>query len=136
MIRKMLMGVGLAIALAFAVGCEKAKETASTATQKTSGAMEKGKEMAKEGMEKAREMTEDAAKYAKTNFLAPIEKMFPDVEAKIKGLTGESQTKATELFTSLKKLIEDFKASPKEKFESLMEGITAKVAELKKAVGL
>jgi gas vesicle protein len=129
MIRKMLMGAGLATVMAFAVGCEKAKETASTTTQKVSGAMDKAKET-------AREASDDATSMAKSMFLAPIEKMFPDVETKIKGLTGESQTKAGDILSSLKKMIEEFKTSPKDKFESLKDGIMTKVAELKKAVGM
>jgi dsDNA-specific endonuclease/ATPase MutS2 len=147
MIRQLLAGTAAAALLTLGVGCEqaastttkatdKAKDVAKDATDKAKDAADKAKDAVKDGAAKATEMTKEAMEKAKATFLEPIEKMFPDVDKKIQALTGDGKTKATELLAALKKLIEDFKAAPGDKFQGLMQGITDKVAELKKAAGM
>jgi hypothetical protein len=65
-----------------------------------------------------------------------MEDLYPKIEEKIKGLTGDANSKAAAAFAAVKKLIEEFKASPADKYKDLMGGITSKFDELKKMVGL
>jgi hypothetical protein len=147
MIRQLLVGTAAAALLTLGVGCEQAKSTTSSTVKKAGEGVDKAKDAVKDGADKAKDaakdaagkagdMAKDAMDKAKATFLEPIEKMFPDVDKKIATLTGDGKTKATDLLASLKKLIEDFKAAPADKFKDMMSGITEKVAELKKAVGM
>jgi hypothetical protein len=72
----------------------------------------------------------DAAKLA---VLKESEDVLPKIEEKIKGLTGETATKAKEKLEEFKKLLEEFKSAAPGKWESLKEELMNKFAELKKA---
>lgn len=133
MIRKLLMVAGAAGFVTMGLGCEQAKSTVSNTATKV---VDKTKEMAAQGKENLARMTDEAMAKSKETFLKPIEELLPKIDEKIKGLTGDGKTKATDSLAAVKKLIEEFKAAPTDKFQSLMQGITDKVAELKKTVGL
>jgi hypothetical protein len=165
MIRKLLAGVGLAAAL-IAVGCEnKASDAKATTGEKIKDltgkaetaakeAAEKGKEVGAEGMEKAKaaaakageavkettekakEMGKEALEAAKKKVVEPIAAMYPQVEEKLKGLTGDAATKAKEKFELVKKLVKDFTDSPAESMDGVKTKLVEAVAELKKMIGL
>ena len=65
-----------------------------------------------------------------------VEEELPKVEEKIKGLSGESATKAKEKFEQFKKLLQQFKLAAPDKWEALKEGLMKEYDELKKLVGL
>jgi ABC-type transporter MlaC component len=128
MIRKLLMVASAAGLVAIGLACEQAKSTVSNTATKVA---DKAKETAAAGKEGLARMAK-----SKETFLKPIEEMLPKVDEKIKALTGDGKTKAADSLAAVKKLIDEFKAAPTDKFEGLMKGITEKVAELKKMVGL
>jgi uncharacterized protein YaaR (DUF327 family) len=133
MIRKLLMVASAAGLVAIGLACEQAKSTVSNTATKVA---DKAKETAAAGKEGLARMTDEMMAKSKETFLKPIEEMLPKVDEKIKALTGDGKTKAADSLAAVKKLIDEFKAAPTDKFEGLMKGITDKVAELKKMVGL
>jgi DNA anti-recombination protein RmuC len=111
---------------------EVAKQAAGEAKEVAKQAAGEAKEVAKAAKEKAKEAA-DAAKLA---VLKPVEEALPKIEEKIKGLSGESATKAKEKFEEFKKLLEQFKSAAPEKWESLKAGLMKSFDELKKLVGI
>jgi hypothetical protein len=154
MIRKLFFGLALAAGAGLTVGCEQAKDAGKDAKKAATDAGKTVGDKAKEGMDKAKDVVKDGAdkakegldkagdaikaemEKAKTGFLKPMEDLYPKIEEKIKGLTGDTGTKASAAFAAVKKLIEDFKAAPADKYKELMGGLTSKFDELKKMVGL
>jgi hypothetical protein len=68
--------------------------------------------------------------------IKPVEEALPKIEEKLKGLSGESATKAKEKFEEFKKLLEQFKTAAPDKWEALKEGLVKAYDDLKKLVGL
>lgn len=140
MFRK-LMGLFVAVGLMTAVGCDSASSTATKAK-------ETAKEVAKDAKDGAKDLAKDAKDTAKGVLEAGKEQLakltelmnkeLPAIETKINGLSGDSKTKASEALTALKKMIEDAKATVSDpaKWKEAWEAITAKIAELKKQIGL
>ena len=164
MFRKLMFGFALTAGAGLTVGCEASKDSSkepnkTMASAKSTGEMmkermdkgkealkdgaDKGKDAVNAGVEKGKEAAKDGADAAKammdkakTELVKPMEDLYPKIEEKIKGLTGETSTKATAAFAAVKKLVEEFKASPADKYKELMGGLTSKFDELKKMVGL
>lgn len=148
MIRKILCTFATVGALALAAGCDNASSSAAKAKDVAKEAAKEAKEAAKDAKEAAKDAKEtvkDAAKdaldagkagLAKISDLATKE--YPAIETKINGLSGDAKTKATEAFAALKKAAEDAKAfaSDPAKWKAAWEDVTAKLAALKKQVGL
>jgi hypothetical protein len=145
MIRKMMFGFTVAAMAGLTIGCTEAKK--DDAPKKTGEYVDRMKDEAnkrgeqiKEGVAKGAEgaakAAEMAAEKAKEEVIKPIEALYPKIEEKIKALTGDAGTKATAAFEALKKLVTEFKAAPADKIKELTTGLTTKVDELKKLVGL
>jgi hypothetical protein len=115
---------------------DKAKELGHEAKEDAKIAAEKTKEVANKVAEKTKEAAKEVAEKAKTLVIKPIEEGLPKIEEKIKGLSGDAATKAKEKLADFKKLLEQFKDSAPEKWESLKEGLAKAYDELKKLVGL
>ena len=81
-------------------------------------------------------MTKEAMEVAKKKIADPIKEAYPKIEDKIKGLSGDVATKAKTKFDEVKKLVEDFLASPGDKMSELGTKLTDAFGELKKMVGL
>ena len=109
------------------VGTKVAGEVKDVA-KKAAGEAE---ELAKEAKEGAEKMA-DAAKLA---VLKPVEDALPKIEEKIKGLKGESATKAKENLEEFKKHLEQFKSAAPEKWQSLKDGLMKSFSDLKKHTG-
>jgi hypothetical protein len=165
MIRKLLYGFALAVGAGLTVGCEAAKDAGKDAKKTTADAAkgaaeaakgaaeaaqdaakssaeaaakaaEAAKESAKAAADKAGETAKAAMDKAKTDLIKPMEEYYPKIEEKIKGLTGDANTKAAAAFTALKRHVEEFKAAPADKYKELMGALTSKFEQLKKMVGL
>lgn len=145
MIRKLMFGFTLAAVAGLAIGCTEAKkdeapkkvdEYANKMKDEASKRIEQGKDLANKGAEGAAKAAEMAAAKAKEEVIKPIEALYPKIEEKIKALTGDGATKASAAFAAVKKLVEEFKAAPADKIKELTTGLTTKVDELKKLVGL
>jgi hypothetical protein len=123
MIRTWIVSVGFVALGLLATGCgsEGAKKLASEA-----------KDVAKIAKQDVKEVVDEA----KLAVIKPIEEALPKIEEKIKGLSGESATKAKEKFEEFKKSLEQFKTAAPGKWESLKEGLVKEFEELKKLVGL
>ncbi len=120
MIRKFVVAMSVMAACGLAVGC--GGSSGSTADK------------LKDIKEKVTEGTKEAADKAKEVVVKPMVDMYPKIEEKIKGLSGDAAKVAGEKFDSFKKLVEEFKTS--DKWVSLKDDLLAKFEELKKAVGL
>ncbi len=80
----------------------------------------------------------DAGKAELAKLAEIATKEFPAIQTRINGLSGDAKTKAADAFDALKKLIEDAKAAVGDptKLKATMETVAAKLADLKKQVGL
>ncbi len=128
MSRSLVLGLVVTACALWAVGCEGAK----TASSKAKEAAESAQESAAE----AKEAAKKAADAAKVTFLKPVEDAMPKIEEKIKGLSGDTATKAQEKYEAVKKMIEELKSAGPDKWESLKDGLTKAFGELKKMVGM
>ena len=123
MSRTVMMSVGFVAFGLLATGCntEAAKKVGSQA-----------KDVAKD----LKEDVKGLADKGKLALIKPVEDALPKIEEKIKGLSGDSATKAKEKFEELKKSLEECKTAAPEKWESLKESMTKQFDDLKKMVGL
>jgi gas vesicle protein len=124
MMRTWIATVGLAVCGLLVAGCGQSAGTKGSADE------------VKKDINKIKEVAKEAADAAKAKVVKPIEEALPKIEEKIKGLSGETATKAKESFEALKKHLEDFKTAAPDKWESLKEGMLKEFDELKKLVGL
>src|SRR5262245_44558834 len=108
MIRTWMVGIGFAVCGLLAAGCEAANSAAK-----------KAGEGAKEAAKQVKETAKEVADTAKTAVLKPIQAAMPQIEEKIKGLSGETLTKAKEKFEAFKKLLEQFQSAAPDKWETL-----------------
>ena len=141
MIRKMLCSFAAVGALAFASGCDNASSTAAKAKEVAKDAAKDTKDGAKDLAKEIKDGAKDAVDAGKDGLAKLAEyatKEYPAVETKINGLSGDAKTKATEAFAAIKKAVEDAKAfvTDPAKMKAAWEDITAKMAALKKQVGL
>jgi|SRR5262245_5331061 len=126
MSRAAVLIVGLVLPLTLVVGCDDKKSSQTAGLQSAvQSAADAGKKQAEEAMKKG-----------KDEAIKPIEAMLPQIEEKIKGLTGDAKMTATTKLADLKKLIADFMAAAPDKWESMKGQLTEKFTELKKLVGL
>jgi hypothetical protein len=147
MTRTWLTAFGLLVSGLLIAGCdaannaakkteEGAKKAAGQAKEAAKEGVKEMKEVAKEAGEKTKEMAKDAVEAAKSTVLKPIMDAMPKLEEKLKGLSGESATKAKEAFEQFKKKLEEFKSAAPDKWEALKEGLLKEFAELKKLLGM
>lgn len=125
--KKMLFALVFAAGTLFAVGCDKASSASSAAGSAGKVVADKGKEIgdkAASALETARKEVMD--KIGDTS----------KIEEKIKGLTGDAQTKAKEKWDAFKKMYEEFKAAPMDKMGELKDKLMAAFEDLKKMVNL
>lgn len=149
MIRKILGSLATVGLLALVTGCGGA--SSGPPAGKSSNPADVGKELkdpSKDLKDGAKDLLKDAKDAGKNAVDAGKEgltklsdfatKEYPAIETKINGLSGDAKTKATEAFTALKKSVEDAKAfvSDPAKMKAAWDDITAKLAALKKQVGL
>ena len=124
MFRKFVLGLGACAVAFLAVGCDKAASTVNSSAQNASNV----EQMAKRGA--------DAAATAGGDIKKNVEEALPKIEEKIKTLTGEKAKQASDAFTALKKMFDEFKAAPADKTKELLAPLVAKFTELKTMVGL
>jgi len=126
MIRAATLAIGVAIAAVLTAGCDDKKSSVlSNAPSDVQSMADDAKKQAAMTMAKG-----------KAEFIKPIEALIPKIEEKIKDMTGDAKTAATNKLGDLKTLITDFMAAGPDKWEGMKTKITDTVAELKKMVGL
>src|SRR5262245_2884701 len=114
MIRAVTVTIGVAIAAVLTAGCDDKKSSVvSNATGGVEMMAEAGRKQAEAGIAKGKE-----------EFVKPIQALIPQIEEKIKGLTGDAKSTATTKLDDLKKLITDFMAATPDKLEGLKTKIT------------
>jgi hypothetical protein len=136
MMRAWVAGVGFVACALLVAGCDGA---AKKAEEGVKGAAGEVREVAKKAAGEVREVakgTKETADAAKLAVLKPVEEALPKIEEKIKGLSGESATKAREKLEEFKKLLEQFKSAAPEKWQSLKDGLMKSFDELKKLAGM
>jgi hypothetical protein len=140
MMRAWMASVGFVACALLVAGCDNAAKKAEEEAKKvTSEAKELAKKAASEVKEVTREAKEGAkgaADAAKLEVLKPVEEALPKIEEKIKGLSGESATKAQEKLGEFKKLLEQCKSAAPEKWQSLKDELMKSFEELKKLAGM
>ena len=140
MVRKLVVALGVLACGVLAIGCDSTSSAAKKAGNAASGAASQAADAAKDAAKDAKEAASDAASKAadaaKTAIIEPIKAMMPKIEEKLKGLSGETLTKAKEKYDALKKLVEEFTAAPGDKTRDLGEKLKAAFEELKKLIGL
>jgi hypothetical protein len=121
---------------------EEAKEAGSEAKKLAKKAGSEVKEVAQEAGSKAKKAAEEAKEAgkkaidaAKVAVLKPIEEKLPQIEEKVKGLSGQSAAKAKEKLQEVNQLREQLKTAAPEKWQSVKDKLTKAFAELKKEVG-
>jgi hypothetical protein len=122
------------VSCVLAVGCD------STAAKKVEEKSKEGaqavKSATKEGVKEVKEAASDAVAKAKDAVVKPMQDLLPKIEDKIKGLSGDAKTKASEKLEEVKKLLEEAKTAAPDKWEALKSKLAAAFDELKKMVGI
>jgi hypothetical protein len=127
-----MLSVGFVVLGLLAAGCDTARNAATRAEEGAKKEADKAKELA----QKAEEGAKEAADKARLAVIKPIEEELPRIEEKIKGLSGDSATKAKEKFEEFKERLGQFKSAAPDKWESLKDGLMKDFEDLKKLVGL
>jgi hypothetical protein len=127
-----MAAVGLVVCGLLVAGCEPA----SSASKKAEEGVKKAAGQAKEAAKEAKEAAKEAADAARVAFLKPIQDALPKIEEKVKGLSGETATKAKEKLADFTKLLGQLKSAAPDKWESLKDGLMKAFNELKKLVGM
>jgi hypothetical protein len=127
-----MLSVGFVVLGLSAAGCDTAKNAATRAEEGAKKEADKAKDLAK----KAEEGAKEAADKARLAVIKPMEDELPKIEAAIKGLSGDSATKAKEKFEEFKERLGQFKSAAPDKWESLKDGLMKDFEDLKKLVGL
>ena len=160
-IQSMLLTMGLIAGSTAIVGCEKTKDTMTSAKSATSGVVGKmgdeakkaGDEMKKAGEDakaSAADMAAKAEATAKESLLKPINEMLVAAEEKIKSLTTDESkaagdakkvfadkiAKAKELLPKVKDAIKAVTESTGDKMTAAKEQLMKLVGELKTTLGL
>src|SRR5215475_10560139 len=106
-----LLGTGFLVSLA--LGCD------STATkkveEKSKAGVEAVKSATKEGVKEVKEAAAGAVDMAKEAVVKPMQDLLPKVEDKIKSMSGDAKTKASEKLEEVKKLLEEAKTAAPDK---------------------
>jgi hypothetical protein len=147
MVRQLVLGLGLAAAAVFAVGCNSGssgtkvadsekKDVTTMMKEKAGEAAKEAKEAVKDAAKDAKEAVKDAKEWTKEHVTKAIEEDLPKVEAKIKGMSGDAGTKAKEAFAAFKKQFDEFKDAPADKIREQGEKLKEAFAKLKTQVGL
>ena len=132
MTRTWMMSVGFVAVGLLAAGCGSADNAVKKAEQEAKKVAGEAKELAKHAKEEAKEVADEA----RVAVVKPIEEALPKIEEKIKGLSGDSATKAKAKFEEFKKSLAQFKSAAPGKWESLKDDLVKEFDELKKLVGL
>jgi hypothetical protein len=132
MVRTWMAVVALATGGALIAGCN----TGTSAAKKLEKEASKAAGQAKEAAQEAKEAAKESVEAARLAVLKPIQDALPKIEEKIKGLSGETATKAKEKYEEFKKLLDDFKSAAPDKWESLKDGLMKAFGELKTLVGM
>jgi hypothetical protein len=128
-----MASVGFVVCALLVAGCDNAAKKAQEGAKKVaSGATE----MAKEVAGGAKEVAKEASDAARRLVIKPVEEALPKIEEKIKGLSGESASKAKEMFAGFQKRLEEFRTAAPERWQSLEAGLVKSFDELKKLVGM
>jgi DNA anti-recombination protein RmuC len=136
MMRIRCVSVGFVAGALFVTSCDSSNSAAKKAEEGAKKAASEAKELAKKAASEVKEGAKEAADAAKLAVLKPVEEALPKIEEKIKGLSGESATKAQEKFDEFKKLLGEFKSAAPEKWQSLKDGLMKSFEELTKLVGI
>ena len=139
--RTTILAGGLAAAGLLTGGCEPAKPTAPTPATRTAEARARD---AGAAVGRAADQVGDAAvkaagtagDAAKENVVKPVEEMYPKVEDRLKGLTGDAAATAKDKYARVKTLVAEFRAASADGLAAAKDKLLAAVEELKKAVGL
>ena len=131
----MLSG-GFVVLGLLAAGCDTANNAATRIKEDAKKEASQAKDLAKRAKEEVKEDVKEAADKARLAVIKPVEEELPKIEEKIKGLSGETATKAKEKFEQFKKLLQQFKLAAPDKWEALKDGLMKEFDELKKLVGL
>jgi hypothetical protein len=135
-----MASVGFVACALLVAGCDNAAKKAEEEARKAAGEVQEvARKTANEvkGVAKeAKEGAKGAADAAKLEVLKPVEEALPKIEEKIKGLSGESATKAQEKLKEFKELLEQCKSAAPEKWQSLKDGLMKSFDELKKLAGM
>ena len=132
MVRTWKLSVGFVVLAVLAAGCDTAKNAATRVEEGAKKEASQATDLAK----RAKEDVKEAADKARLAVIKPVEEELPKIEEKIKGLSGETATKAKEKFEQFKKLLQEFKSATPDKWEALKDGLMKEFDELKKLVGL
>jgi hypothetical protein len=132
MVRAWVPYSGFVVLGLLAAGCDTAKNAATKVEAEAKAGASQAKDLAKH----AKDDVKEAAEKAKLAVIKPIEEELPKIEEKIKGLSGETATKAKEKFEAFKKLLDQFKSAAPDKWEALKDGLLKEFEELKKLVGM
>jgi len=119
-----------------AAGFDTANNAATRSREGAEKEASQAKDLAKRAKEEVKEDVKEAADKARLTVIKPVEEELPKIEEKIKGLSGESATKAKEKFEQFKKLLQQFQSAAPDKWEALKDGLMKEFDELKKLVGL
>jgi hypothetical protein len=112
------------------LGCE------GPAAKKIEEKSEAGVDAVKRAGKEVKEAATDAAQMARDNAVKGIQDLLPKIQEKIRSLSGDAKTKATEKLEEVKKLLEDAKTAAPGKWESTKTQLTKAIDELKKMVGM
>ena len=132
MARTWMLSVGFVVLGLLAAGFDTAKNAATKVEEKAKQEASQAEDLAK----RAKEGVKEAADKARLAVIKPVEEELPRIEEKIKGLSGDSATKAKEKFEEFKERLGQFKSAAPDKWESLKDGLMKEFEELKKLVGL
>ena len=136
MVRTWMLSGGFVVLGVLAAGCDTAKNAATRVEEEAKQEASQAKDLAKRAKEEVKEDVKEAADKARLAVIKPVEEELPKIEEKIKGLSGESATKAKEKFEQFKKLLQQFQSAAPDKWEALKDGLMKDFEELKKLVGL
>ena len=114
MLRKIVVVLAFVAGMSLVAGCDVPKSAA---------------EKAKEGEKEVKAKLEESV-------VKPITAGIPEIEKKIKDLTGDQQKEATNKLAELKKSLEDFKSLDATKMDEAKDKLLKEFEDLKKLVGL
>src|SRR5262245_59403137 len=129
-----LLGIGSIACCVLAVGCDTT--AAKKVEEKSKDGVQAVKSATKEGVKEVKEAAAGAVDKAKEAVVKPMQDLLPKIEDKIKGMSGDVKTKASEKLEEVKKLLEEAKTAAPDKWETLKSKLATAFDELKKLVGV
>jgi hypothetical protein len=131
---KFLLGIGTLLCCSLATGCDST--AAKKVEEKSKEGVQAVKSATKEGVKEVKEAAAGAVDKAKEAVVKPMQELLPKIEDKIKSMSGDAKTKATEKLEEVKKLLEEAKTAAPDKWETLKSKLATALDDLKKLVGM